>query len=146
MSYHPEPTTWTVHLAAKQPGKAVVVVLVILFALFAVQALGGSWALMLLAAVLLIGAVAEFLFPVTYTFDDQGAHARRIGSHRILPWERLRRVYLRPNGIQLSPLASRGWADAFRGVMLRGKSRETLLAEITSWTLAAGVTPEIIDE
>ncbi|HEY3417373.1 MAG TPA: hypothetical protein VGM23_10865, partial [Armatimonadota bacterium] len=112
---YPEPTTWTIHPAARRPAKAVGAVLIILAALFAVKALGGSWVLIALAALLLVGSIAEFLFPVTYTLDADGAHARHLGSHRVVPWERVRRVYPRRSGIKISPLAVPGWAEAYRG-------------------------------
>lgn len=133
-------------MAAQYPGKAVTAVAVIIFGLFAIAALGAPWLVVALAALLLFGSIAEFLLPVTYTLDADGAHARHLGSHRILPWERLRRVYLRPNGIKLSPLTVSGWADAYRGVMLRTPDRDAALAQVRAWMQAAGVSPEIIEE
>ena len=124
--------------------------LIIFFTLFAVEAfipdawgLGGKLLMLGLAALLLLSSIAEFLLPVTYTLDAEGAHARLPGSHRMLAWNRVRRVYLQPNGIKLSPLAARGWVESYRGVLLRTPRRDEVLAQVRAWLDAAGVSPEI---
>lgn len=143
---NPEPSTWTIHLAKKRPGKAVVAIIIIILALFAVQTVWQNWILIALAALLLIGSLAEFFFPVTYTLDERGASSRHFGSYRILPWSQVRRVYLFRHGIKLSPLGARSWAETYRGVMLRMTDREAVLAHIQAWLDAAGVTPSIIED
>lgn len=144
----PTPTTWTIHLAARRPGRAVAAVLVIVLALFGVAALAprewgtiGTALAVVVAAVLLLGAIAEFLLPVTYTLDGDGAHVRMLGRrHRLLPWRRVRRVYLRQNELTLSPRATRGWMDQYRGVSLRTFDRDAVLAQVRAWLQEAGVT------
>lgn len=145
--------SWTIHLAARRPGRAVVALVFILLALFAVAAwvpaawgVGGKVLFILLAGVLLLGSIAEFLFPVTYTLNADGVHARYPGSYRVLAWSRVRRVYLRPNGIKLSPLVMQNWAESYRGVMLRTSERDAVLANIRAWLADAGANPEIIEE
>jgi hypothetical protein len=149
----PEPKTWTIHLAARKPGKAVLAVLLFIFALAGIAMLvpaqwgaGGMLLLLALAAVLLFGSIAEFLLPVTYTLNAAGAQARHLGSQRILPWSRVRRVYLYRNGIKLSPLPLRGWAEQYRGVLLRTPERDAVLAAVQAWLTASGMTPEFIEE
>ena len=149
----PEMKSWRVHLAARRPGRAVAAIVIILLGLSAVSALAlprwgmaGKLLLVLLAAVLLFSSVAEFLFPVSYTLDADGAHARYPGSSRTLAWKRVRRVYLRPDGIKLSPLVVRDWAETYRGVMLRTDEPDAVLADIRAWLADAGVSPEVIEE
>jgi len=149
----PEPRSWTIHLAARQPGKAVLALVFILLGLFAVAALvpasvglGTKVLLIIICAVLLVGSIAEFLFPVTYTLDADGAHARLFGSVRSLAWARVRRVYLRPDGIKLSPLALPGWIEAYRGVLLRTPERAAVLDDVRAWLQDAGATPEVIED
>lgn len=149
----PEPRSWTLHLAAHQPVRAIVALLIIVFTLFAVEAfipaawgLGGKILILGLAVVLLVSSIAEFLLPVTYTLDAEGAHARLPGSHRLLAWSRVRCVYLRPDGIKLSPLAARGWIESYRGVLLRTTQRDEVLAQVRAWLDAVGVSPEIVEE
>lgn len=150
---HPTPTTWTLHLAARQPKRAALAIGIILVTLWAVNGLipvdwgtSGRIIFLLMTALLLVGSIAEFLLPVTYTLDDEGAHARLPGSHRVLPWSRVRRVYLRPHGIKLSPLTTRSWAESYRGVVLRADDRDALLETVRAWLADAGVTPEVVDD
>lgn len=149
----PEPTRWTLHLAARRPARAVALGAILLLGLFAVAALtprewGGSGMLlvMVISAVVLISAVAEFLFPVTYTLDADGVHARWVGNRRSLSWQHVRRVYLRPDGIQLSPLTTRGWVESYRGILLRTTERDTVLQELRAWWSVAGVTPVVSED
>lgn len=142
----PEPTTWTIHLAARRPGRAVAALLMVLVALFAIAALQAPPMVVALAALLLFGSIAEFLLPVTYTLDAAGAHARYFGSTRILPWNQVRRVYILPYGIKLSPLVSRTWAESYRGVMLRSPEHDQVLQAVRAWLTQAGAQPEFVEE
>jgi len=141
----PEPTTWTIHLAARRPRLAAAVLVAIALGLAGIHALGAPALVLLLAALLLLGSVAEFLLPVTYTLDADGAHARHFGSHRILPWPRVRRVYLLPDGINLSPLTTPGWAESYRGVMLRTPDRAAVLVQVHAWLAANEVVAEEVE-
>ncbi len=119
--------------------------IIMALALAALHALGVPALLVVLAAVLLFGSIAEFLLPVTYALDADGAHARFLLAHRILPWTQVRRVYLVPDGIKLSPLAVRSWAEGYRGVLLRTPDRDAVLAQIHAWVEQTG-SPPVMDE
>ncbi|MHB9133276.1 MAG: hypothetical protein ACYDBB_19575 [Armatimonadota bacterium] len=149
----PEPTTWRIHLAARKPRKMIIAVIIILLGMFAIAGEvlpqwgpGALLPILLLTLLLLVGSIAEFLFPVTYTLDADGAHARHWGSHRILPWASVRRVYFLPDGIKLSPLTTQSLAESYRGVMLRTPEPKAVYAQIQEWLDAAGVRPEVIGE
>lgn len=149
----PDPTSWTQHLAARRPARAVLAVLIIFFALYGVAlfippqwGVAGKVVILSLAALLLLSSIAEFLLPVTYTLDADGAHARLPGAHRVLAWNRVRRVYLLPDGIKLSPLVARGWMESYRGVLLRTNRREEVLQQVRAWLDAAGASPEIEED
>lgn len=114
-----EELTWTVHLAARQPGRAVLVAAVIL--------LTGAWAGytfqspigFLMGAGLLTAAVSEFLLPVRYRLTAEYAEARGPLYWRRLEWAEVKRVYVGKQEIKLSPLRHGGPREAFRGVVLR---------------------------
>jgi len=149
----PEPTSWTLHLVARRPARAIVALVIIFFALFGAAAfmpaqwgVGGKVLILCLAGILLLSSIAEFLLPVTYTLDAGGAHARLPGTHRVLAWNRVRRVYLQRDGIKLSPLTARGWMESYRGVFLRTPRREAVLEQVRAWLDAAGVSPEISED
>jgi len=133
-------------LAARRPGRAVAALIVIMLALFGIHALGATPLLLIIAAVLLLASIAEFLLPVTYTLDAEGAHMRQLLNHRILPWPQVRRVYLTRNGIKLSPLVARTLAENYRGVQLRTFDRDATLELVRAWLDAAGVSPEIVED
>lgn len=142
----PTPTTWTIHLAARRPGRAIAAGVAIALALFAVRALGGSPSLIILAALFLLIATAEFFLPITYTLNADGINISYPGHRRRLPWKSVRRVYLLPNGIQLSPLDVRSWRESFRGVLLRTDRRDELLVQLQAWLHTMGISPEFVEE
>ena len=142
---NPAPISWTIHLAAHRPGKAAAALLIIALALAAFSSLHAPPLIIALAALCLFGSIAEFLLPVTYTLDAQGAHARHFGSHRLLPWERVRRVYLEPDGIKLSPLTIRSWVESYRGVKLRTPRRDEVLVQVCAWLEVMGVSAKVIE-
>ena len=67
----------------------------------------------------LVSAVAEFLFPVTYRLSPQGAELRGLLQHRAIAWTEVRRAYCLPFGVKLSPLDRPGRLEPFRGLLLR---------------------------
>lgn len=86
----------------------------------------GSWWLafphpvtLLLPTVALTGALAEYLFPVTYRLTARGAHADCGLSRLLLEWKDVRRATHGTDGVYLSPLARPSRLDSFRGVRLR---------------------------
>ncbi|HEX2951284.1 MAG TPA: hypothetical protein VHV83_17205 [Armatimonadota bacterium] len=142
----PQERSWTVNFAAQHSWRVVIALLVIFLALFAVAEIGQSVVLTILAGILLLGSIIEYVYPSTYTLNEDGIHANYLLSHRILPWSQVRRVYLSRNGIKLSPLVSQSWAENFRGVLLRTTDRECVLVALREWLDYTGVTPEFIEE
>lgn len=134
----PEPTNWTIHLAARRPLRAAVVVAIIICGMAGVHLLGAHPLIMALAGLLLFGSVAEFLLPVKYTLDEKGAHLRFVGYHRVIPWKRVRRVNISANSIKLSPLSVKSPLDAYRGVLLRMADSAVSLFTIREWLQQSG--------
>jgi hypothetical protein len=110
---------WRIWLARRQPARAVAVIGVLLAV--------GAWAYLLFhhplpvlaAAFLLLGAVGEFLLPITYRLSPLGAEARNLLCWRWIDWAEVKRVTIGPAEVKLSPLAHAGSREAFRGVLLR---------------------------
>ena len=133
---------WRVHLARRQPGRAVVACGV---------ALGASaWAFYLfqsavpavITLALLIAAMGEFLFPIAYRLSLSGAEARGPFGWRRMAWGEVMRVYVGNDEIKLSPLKHGGPREAFRGVLLRCEAgtaadQETVLAAVRRFRDAA---------
>lgn len=132
---------WTIHLAARRPGHAIAVSLVI--------GLAAGWAAFLFAnplaflatAGLLIGAASEFLFPVRYQLTPEFAEARGPLYWRRIAWGEVKRVYVGNGEIKLSPLKHGGPREAFRGVVLRFEGDpDRLRAAIRQYREAAADT------
>jgi len=68
--------------------------------------MGGSFAFLCL-----MGATAEFLFPIHYAITPNGVSLRRLGVDREMRWDEVRRVHVTDS----SPTRM----DAFRGMELR---------------------------
>jgi len=110
---------WRVHLAAASPRKAAGAALGAILAGAAAWLVFGNPLLALAAAAVVIGAVAEFLFPIRYCLNARGAEVRCGFSRSFIAWAQVRKCYLFPDGLKLSPLGTPGRLETFRGVYLR---------------------------
>ena len=137
-SPHSTGLEWRVHLAAREPAKGAVAAGLCFLAGGVALAAFGSLGTALAAAVVLMAAVGEFVFPVTYRLSAKGAEARNTFYWRRIEWGEVRRVYLGPDAVKLSPLAHGGPREAFRGVVLRcEENREAVLEAIERYRDAA---------
>ncbi len=91
---------------------------VVLISAWTVLVTLGSPYLALLAVVLLVVAIAPFLFPTHHRLGDDGVEVRRLGARRFRPWPELRRVQIGRGGALLSPFARPSWMDRYRGLLL----------------------------
>jgi len=87
----------------------------------------GVW--VLLAIVLLSGAVAPFFVITRYRLDEKGVSIKRYVTTMKKRWEEMRSYYPDKNGVLVSPFAKPSRLENFRGVYLRfGGNREKVLA------------------
>ena len=110
--------SWTVHLAAQDPFKLACSLAATAFvcaaAYWAVGPLGPIAAVMVM-----LGSLADFLFPVRYEITSTGAACKMFLKSAEMRWENVRRCYLNRDGVKLSPLDRASGLEAFRGVHLR---------------------------
>lgn len=86
----------------------------------------GVW--VLLAIVLLSGAVAPFFVITRYRLDEEGVSIKRYVTTMKKGWGDLRSYYPDKNGVLVSPFAKPSRLENFRGVYLRfGGNREKVL-------------------
>jgi hypothetical protein len=89
---------------------------------------------LLLPAVSLTCALAEYLFPVTYRLTTHGAHADCGPARLFIAWDDVKRATAGRDGVYLSPFARRVPSlESFRGVRLRfapGQDREVVLEAV----------------
>jgi hypothetical protein len=87
----------------------------------------GVW--VLLAIVLLSGAVAPFFVITRYRLDEEGVSIKRYVTTMKKRWGELRSYYPDKNGVLVSPFVKPSRLENFRGVYLRfGGNREKVLA------------------
>ena len=110
--------SWTVHLARKQPARAIVSLAFISVAAAAGFALAGPFVAVLAVGVM-VASLADFLFPVRYTITHEKASCRMLVNRTEIRWADVKRCYLDDFGVKLSPLDQRSRLEAFRGVYLR---------------------------
>jgi len=71
-----------------------------------------------LAAVVLVGSVSDYLFPLRFTLSEEGAETRGPINRRRMGWEQVRRVVRDEASVRLSPFERPSKLDSFRGILL----------------------------
>lgn len=122
---------WRVHLAKEQPQKLIGVIAVVLV----MAVLGYTWFGSPLAAgvvvLALLGALSDFLLPITCTLTSSHALTTTLAGRQAIAWKDVRTCYLDEHGIKLSPLSKRSRLEAYRGVYLRfGDRREEVIEAV----------------
>ena len=125
---------WEVHRARGKAGQAAVVAAAAVGAGMICQALFHSLPFALFSVVAVLGATAEFLFPIRYRLDAEGAELRNLHNWRRIGWEEVKKVYVSEREIKLSPLSRPGPRESFRGVLLQcPENQEAVLALIAHY-------------
>lgn len=124
--------TWTAHPARRRPDHVALIVAVVALASWAVLETLAAPGLAVLAAVLLVIAVAPFLFPTHYRIDGAGVELRRLGRRQARPWDEIRRIDIGARAALVSPLARASWLDRYRGLIVQfdGGDRATIVAAL----------------
>lgn len=122
---------WQVHLAKEQPQRFVgVIAAAAAMALFAFVWFGSVVPALVMGMVFL-GALSDFLLPVSYTLTTTHASASTLVSKRMMAWKDVKKCYLDDAGVKLSPLSRKSRLEAYRGVYLRfGDKREEVLQAV----------------
>ena len=71
------------------------------------------------AIVLLLGTASEYLFPVTFSFDEDGVSTKGLTNRSALKWSEVKRVLIGSKDVVLTPLPVPSRLDEFRGVVIR---------------------------
>jgi hypothetical protein len=110
---------WSVHLARGEPRQAAGALLATAGAGIVVWSVFGNPLMGLAAVAVILGSIAEFLFPIRHRLTAQGAEVRFGLSRSFIAWSQVRKCYLSAEGLKLSPLPSPHRLEVFRGVFLR---------------------------
>lgn len=122
--------SWTVHLARAHPTRsALSLVLCALACSAGYAAIGPAGALV--TAIVLLGSLADFLFPVRYVLTENGASCKMLFKAAEIQWTAVKRCYVDDLGLKISPLGRRSRLEAFRGVYLRfAGNRDEVIAAV----------------
>ena len=121
-------TQWHVHLARRNPRRALAVVALIIASAAVAYAVWHHPLAALITAVLVSSSVAEFLLPIHYRITSDGISCRNWLSARYLKWADVKRCYRDTQGVKLSPLSRPSRHEAFRGIYLSlGDDADTVL-------------------
>jgi len=134
---------WRVHLARRQPARALVALVLVLVAAAAAGVIMGSPVFGLVVGLLLLGAIAEHLFPIYYCVSPEGVSARNLWSVRRMRWSQVRRCLRDDHGIKLSPLARPSRLEAYRGVYLWLDGNEEAVLSLIRHCRTASVGQEL---
>ncbi|HUT32087.1 MAG TPA: hypothetical protein VNE39_01290 [Planctomycetota bacterium] len=72
-----------------------------------------------LTVAVLAGSLARYFVPTDYELDGSGASVRFLGHLRRVGWGDVRRFFVAPEGVQLSPFERPSRLESFRGTLLR---------------------------
>jgi len=120
--------TFSLHLARRLPRTAAAAIALILAASLAAGYGLRSPLLGLIAGLLLIASISDFLFPLHYQLTEKGVAARGLLHRRYLAWALVRRVARDELGVKLSPLPRPSRLDAYRGIYVwfEGNSEQVM--------------------
>ena len=117
------------HLATHRPDRAVVVAAAALAVGALAQFLFRNPVMTAFSIAVLFAATADFLFPIRYRLNAEGAELRNLHNWRRIAWTEVKKVYTGEREIKLSPLEHGGRREAFRGVLLHcPENRDEVLA------------------
>jgi hypothetical protein len=134
---------WTAHPARRQPEQiALIAAIVLVTTSVVLVTLESAW-LALLAAVILLASVAQFLFPTRYRLSDAGVHEQSLLRRKFRAWRDLRRVQVGLGAALVSPFARPSWMDRYRGIMLYldGSDRDAVIARLRDRIRVADTAP-----
>lgn len=127
---------WRNWPAQRRPRVAAAVIATIFGVVLGVSMLD-RW-MALLGTLLLLGSVADWLFPTTYTLDADGVRADNLFRRARRPWARLGGWTRVPGGFQLRGRSRSPLLQRLRGLELRCPGREDDVERLLTRHLSAG--------
>jgi hypothetical protein len=118
---------WSVRPVAAEKGKGIGAGAVVLLATYGAFRWGGPL-VGAVGGILLAGGIGSFFVKTAYRLSPDGVSVRSPFKRVDLPWTRVRRIYVGPRGITLSPFSGHHLLEPYRSVMLAyGPHRERIL-------------------
>lgn len=134
---------WRVHLLKRQPSRLPILLLALLFGVLCTSMIFRQPLPVVVVAVLLIGAVSEYLFPITYQMNEKGVSCRYGLHHFTILWSEIKRIEMHAKGVLLSPLPHASRRDNFRGIFVRFAKRDETGNRTEALTLLSHYLPNM---
>lgn len=112
------PLTWTAHPARARPRELALVAAVLFMTCGAILMVFHSLFLAVLAAVIVLLGISQFLLPTRYELSDWGVEVKGLVRTRARAWDQLRRYEVGRGAALVTPVARRGFFDRYRGIIL----------------------------
>ncbi len=123
------PLEWSVWPAKEKPLLTLGLIALLLAIWIAVGYIYKEPVWVILAIVLLSGAVEPYFVVTRFRMDEEGVAIKHLFTTKKKPWAELRSFYPDRNGVLVSPFAGPSRLENFRGLYLRfGKRRGDVLA------------------
>jgi hypothetical protein len=133
---------WTSHPLRQKPGKALLFWVMMGLVLGAVYAAFHQVGWVILAALLLLGSLSDFLFPTRYRVTTSGIEIRRKFGKTMRRWSDFRRADFERFGVFLSPFAKPHRLENYRGVFLPYPMNREQLEAIVREKLQRGASTD----
>lgn len=123
---------WSVHLGRGRPVRLAIAIVAILVSSAVAFFFLRNPITPIVMAFVLFAALGDLFFPMHFKITAEGAYRRNFVNSAGIRWKDVRKCYLGPDGIKISPLARRSRLEPFRGVYLHfGKvDREYLIEKV----------------
>ncbi len=134
---------WRIHLLKRQPTRLPILLLALLFGVLCTGMIFRQPLPVVVVLILLISAVAEYLFPITYQMNEKGVTYRYGLHHFTLLWSEVKRIEMHAKGVLLSPLPHASRRDNFRGIFVRFAKRDEVGNRTEALTLLSHYLPNL---
>ncbi len=122
---------WRVYLLRAHPKKTAQLIFLLFLANAILYLIYHSILLSVIGAVILLGAVCDYLLPIKYKLTTKAAYYNNVFTKKKILWKDVRSCYLSDIGIKLSPFSRKTWLENFRGFVLRfNENKEEIIENV----------------
>lgn len=122
---------WRVYLLRAYPKKTAQLIFLLFIANAILFLIYHNILLSVIGAVILLGAVCDYLLPIKYKLTTKAAYYNNIFSKKKILWKDVKSCYLSDIGIKLSPFSRKTWLENFRGFVLRfNENKEEVIENV----------------
>ncbi len=122
---------WRVYLLKTYPKKTAQLIFLLFIANAILFLIYHNIVLSVIGAVILLGAVCDYLLPIKYKLTTKAAYYNNIFSKKKILWEDVQSCYLSDIGIKLSPFSRKTLLENFRGFVLRfNENKEEIIENV----------------